>query len=102
MFYSGGIFNGFQSYAQLAPTSPPGGVTNGVAPVAAAAAAAGAGGVTRGFNVAAVQAAAAQQAVAFEAAALYAIGGEPFAGVYPSAMQQPHQTTQLPHAFHKV
>ncbi|KAM3722648.1 RNA-binding protein Musashi [Dirofilaria immitis] len=58
MFYSGGIFNGFQSYAPLAPTSPPGSVTNG----AAAAVAANAAGVTRGFNLAAAQAAAAQQA----------------------------------------
>ncbi|VDN04402.1 unnamed protein product [Thelazia callipaeda] len=96
MFYNGGIFNGFQSYAPLAPTSPPGGATNG----AAAAVAANAAGVTRGFNVTAAQAAAAQQAVAFEAAALYAIGSEPFAGIYPSAIH--HQTPQLPHAFHKV
>uniref|UniRef100_A0A0M3IEV8 RNA binding protein n=1 Tax=Ascaris lumbricoides TaxID=6252 RepID=A0A0M3IEV8_ASCLU len=85
------IFNGFQSYAPLAATSPPGG---------AAANSAANGGVARGFSVAAAQAAAAQQAVALEAAALYAsVGGEPFPAIYPPIH---HQSAQMPHAFHKV
>lgn len=91
MLYPGGFFNGFQSYAPLAATSPPGG---------AAANSAANGGVARGFSVAAAQAAAAQQAVALEAAALYAsVGGEPFPAIYPPIH---HQSAQMPHAFHKV
>lgn len=88
------VFNGFHSYAALAPTSPPGGASNGAT----------SSSVARSFGVAAVQAAAAQQAaqqVAFETAALYAIGSEPFASVYPATIH--HQSTaQIAHAFHKV
>ncbi|KHN83633.1 hypothetical protein Tcan_11623 [Toxocara canis] len=91
LYASVGVFNGFQSYAPLAATSPPG---------SAAANGAANGGVARGFSVAAAQAAAAQQAVALEAAALYAsVGGEPFPAIYPPMH---HQSAQMPHAFHKV
>lgn len=82
-----GVLNGFQSYAPLTPASPPGnaagsGLANGVVP--------------RGFSTAAAQAA--QQVAALEA--LYGVGAEPFAGIYPPLHHQAAPVHQ--HTFHKV
>lgn len=70
----------------MTPASPPGntagnGLANGV--------------VQRGFNAAAAQAA--QQVAALEA--LYGVGAEPYAGIYPPLH---HQAAHVPHTFHKV
>ncbi|MFH4976281.1 hypothetical protein AB6A40_002990 [Gnathostoma spinigerum] len=84
-----GVFNGFQSYAPLTLTSPPGAASTSTN-----------GNAARVFNAAVDQAA--RQAAALETAALYASVGEPFnptAGMYAPMH---HQTAQMPHAFHRV